>query len=242
MSDRQQLEKALKLIAPGAREELEIVDKQDFRHPVLIRIDNEVPKVFIPRMPQSASTSENNTIPRVVTADTLLGCICGHAHVFWLTKSREPGYEHKVHLFKISGFDANVAVRPSKKLVFDVNETGEMWLMAYNEKTTGWVPFSMGEMFVTEVRILPNGGSEINTEIAKVCVSVTDHRGLWLTPKIFLEKGFYHVTIDATLYAIGNQTQKDTGLKRTTMNTTKLSHISISEAAFKSFRKLVLGK
>jgi hypothetical protein len=242
MSDKQQLEKAIKLCAPGARDEMEIVESNDLRHPVLIRVDNNIPKVFVPRMPQSAAVTENNTVPRVVTADTLIGCMHGHAHIFWLVKSREPGYEHKNHLFKISGFEPKVAVKPSKKLVFDVPETGEMWLMAYNEKTTHWVPIPYGELFVTEVRIVPNAGSEVNTEIAKFCVSVPDQRGLWLTPKIFLEKGFYYVTMDVTLYGMGNQAQKQTGLKRFNMNNTPLSHISISEAAYKSFRKLVLGK
>ncbi len=242
MSTLKEIQDAIELFGEDVAKNVEIVKNTDLNPPILIRVDNELPKVFIPRMPRSAAFTENQTVPRVVTARTLMGCICGHAYVFDAVIERYPGQEYKNNVFKITAFEFEYALKPSTKLVFDAIETGEHWLIAYNKETTEYKPKIHGEFFVNKISILPRGSEKLNVRYAEVCIRVTGNEGLMLTPKIFLAKGCHYVKINITNYALGNSVIKKEKLKRLTEHSdSDLTVMTIKDDVYKSFYQLSVG-
>ena len=236
------LKETIALYGADVEKNLTIIEKEDLTLPFLLRVDRELPKTFVPRMPKSAADSENSTVPRVVTADTLMGCICGHSDVFYPVKARYANEEFRNNAFKIVHFDFDYALKPTSKLVFDAEETGEMWLVAYDKATIQYHAVIHGEFFVNKVSIHPRGSEKLNHEFAEICIRITDTRGLMLTPKIHLERGCHYVKINITNYALGQSLIKETKLKRLTKNAdAELSVMPIKENVYQSFRMLAVG-
>lgn len=236
------LKETIALYGADVARNLTIIEKGDLTLPFLLRVDIELPKTFVPRMPMSAADSENSTVPRVVTADTLMGCICGHSDVFYPVKTRSGNREFRNNAFKITHFDFDYALKPTPKLVFDADETGEIWLVTYDKATIQYHAVIHGEFFVNKISIHPRGAEKLNHEFAEICIRITDTRGLMLTPKIHLERGCHYVKINITNYALGQSLIKETKLKRLTKNAdAELSVMPIKENVYQSFRMLAVG-
>lgn len=241
MSDFKDLQEAIELFGEDVAKNLTVVKSDELNPPILLRIDNEIPKSFIPRMPRSAANSENQTVPRVVTARTLMGCICGHAYIFDQVITRYAADEYKNNVFKITAFDFEYALKPSVKLVFDAEETGEHWLIAYNKETTQYTPRLHGEFFVNKISIYPRGSENLNQRVAEICIRVTGSEGLMLTPKIWLPKGYHYAKINITNYALGNKVVKANKLTRMTEHNVEVSVMAIKDNVYRSFYQLSVG-
>ncbi len=242
MSQLADLKKVLELYGPGVSNNVKIFSKEEALMPFLLRIDRTLPKTYVPRMPASAATSENNTVPRVVTAETLMGCLCGHSDVFFPVVTREHNWEFKNNYFKILNFDFDYALHITKNLVFDAEDTGECWLVAYDKATTQYNPTLHGEFFVNRISIHARGSEKLNHTFAEICIRIIDSRGLMLTPKIHLAKGCHYVKLDITRYALGTKVMKEMKTKRMTQNAdSELTVTSIKEDVYQSFYRLAVG-
>ena len=239
MSSKQDFDKALSLLGDEVNKNIVTITPKDLKIPLLFRIDAEVPKTFVPRMPKSAAYTENSTVPRVVTATTLMGCLTGHAHVFWLVTDRNP-MEELISHYRISAFEFEHAILPNKKLVYDAEESKEAWLIAYDKTTTEYKAKQYGEFFVIKVSMEARPNAKLNKEIAEIALEVTGNQGLPLGDTIVLSKGHYHLRVDTTTYALG--TNKELPKRMSTKDEDKIQVTPISASAYQSFRSLHVKK
>jgi hypothetical protein len=239
MSSKEDFNKALSLLGDEVNKNIVTITPKDLKVPLLFRIDAELPKTFIPRMPKSAAHTENSTVPRVVTATTLLGCLTGHAHVFWLVKDRNP-LEELVSHYVISAFEFDHAILPNEKLVYDAKESKEAWLIAYDKNTTEYKAKRYGEMFVIRLSVEARPNAEINKEIAELALEVSGPLGLPLGDDTVLPKGFYHLRMDTTTYALGSN--KKLPKRMSTADEDKVTVTPISASTYNGFRALHVKK
>lgn len=230
---------AVSLFGKDVEDHVKKLNAKDLKPSLLFRLDDLLPKVFIPRMPKSAASSENSTVPRVVTATTILGCMCGHAGMIWNVLERDIGKRPCNH-YKLSAFNFEKALFPDKTLVFDAEDTQETWLIAYDKSTIAYQAFHYGEIFFHKVSVTTQALSKIDKTVADILVEVIDVRGIYFSEGIFLEKGHYYIKLDVSNYAKKSNNFK---VKRMTYrDSDKVDVMKISPSVYKSFRDISVGK
>lgn len=233
-----EIEEQIQLYSPKVRENIKIVSGKDYPIPVSLRIDEKLPTVFAPRMPASAASTEDNTVPRVVSAPTLIGCMSGHAHAIWLVDTREIG-ETGNNFYHISGFEFDYALKPNKKLVYDCDDSGELWHVTCNKDTVFFKHLSFGELFIHKVSRTVLANAKVNHVEVDICIKITDPRGAMLTEKIHLKQGHYFVKGDFSRYAVyGSEAPKRLSYKENDL----FRVTPIKPDVYKSFRSISVSK
>lgn len=236
---KKDFDKALSLLGDHVNNHVKVLTPDQLKVPLLFRLDEYVPKVLIPRMPVSAASNENSTVPRVVTATTIFGCMSGHAAMLWLILDRRLGETGNNH-YKLTAFEFDYALLPDNKLVYDASDSQEAWLIAYNQDTTFFKPIFYGEVFFHKVSVIVSGNTKLNKKIAEFLVHVTDQRGVNLTEGIFLEKGYYYVKADVSRYAVPGA--KDAPKRLSFKDASYFDVTPVSASVYKSFRDISVTK
>lgn len=142
---------------------------------------------------------EDNTVPRVSTAPTLLGCMAGYSSLYNLFMSIYDG-KRQPPVFYIYDIDYTYCIKPSKKLVPDVEESDEYWLVTYDKET---VKYRGKKTAVINLyrRIEEVRKSKVHTIIYSYVftVNVISKEGLMLDKTTKLDKGHYIVTINVDM-------------------------------------------
>lgn len=241
MSSKKDFDDAVELLGDHVNKNVEKFTPKDLKVPYLFRLDQVVPRVFIPSMPRSAAQSENSTVARVVTAPSIVGCMSGHGHMVWLVLDRYNSDLAENH-YVISAFEFDHALYPTNKLVYDAAETEEAWLIAYDKTTREYRPKTYGELFIHKVSVLVKGNSKVDTHIVEFCISVTGNEGIPFTNGIFLEKGYYYVKGDFSRYALSNKKGLPKRLTTTGKDDGLFEITRISAQIFKSFKDISVTK
>jgi hypothetical protein len=157
--DKELIEHWVSIQSKEAQKHMKIQSAEQAPLPFTIHIDKVMPSKFIPRMPQSAGNKENYTAARVTCADTLVGCFYGYARseldffdTFVPAKDQPEPYNGG---YEICRLDFEHRILPGKKLVPDVERTGENWLVSYSPATTFYKPKKIGKVFFTSLTFKP---------------------------------------------------------------------------------------
>lgn len=237
MTTKEDFEKAVELLGDHVTRNVVTVEPGHLKIPYLLRLDQEVPNILIPRMPKSAADSENATVPRVVTADTVLGCMLGHAHMVWLVWDRDISNPENFYL--LTGYEFEYGLRPNKNLVYDAERTGEVWLIAYDKATTTYKPLPFGEMFFHKLSTIVIGTTKVNKMVAEIVVKIDHKGGVPLSPKVSLKPGFYYVKMDVTRYGLSQAVK----VPPMSIHDEDLFTVTeISEKMYKSFKDISVKK
>lgn len=170
------------------KKETTIIDrsqlKQDYQLLHVSTKDNI--KVFLPRFSLRTIDKETQSIMRISTSPGILYCMLGRGDpigenaFFW---------GNRAELYTIYGFDWNISVIPSTKLVPDASHTHEHWLIIADPKERAYVPIVHGQFFLHLVEAKPSNN--------KVERDYTFYLNLktptLLYDGIILEKGFWAV-------------------------------------------------
>ena len=239
MSHLKDIEDQISLFPPDVAANVTIIRAKDLPIPYSIRIDEKLPIAFVPRMPASAASLEKKTVPRVISAPTLIGCLTGHGHAIWLVTSRKLG-EPGNNFYKISGFEFEYALKPTKKLVYDAEDSGELWHTTYNKETINYPHFNAGEMFIHKVSTIVVGDAKVNKVEVEFLVKVLDNRGFLLTENKKLERGHYLIKGDFSRYATNSSKEAP---KRLSYKDDHLFNVTeIKAEVYKSFRDISVTK
>lgn len=194
--DRKDLEDYLKLFAPQVQRNLEIMSIDDFEARTMLHIDIEgsSPKKFYPRLSQRAALSENVNVPRVTVADTLLGCMIAYSAMYFdFTGDKVPGYE-------INSFKFTHCLKPTNKLVYDQEVTGEHWLVGYNKPSSFYIPVRIGSVFMIKMEIeRGERNGKMLTMVNRTTIVLDIKERLLLQPKRWIEPGFHLLTINVDM-------------------------------------------
>lgn len=191
------LNEYLEVMNPLTKKKLQIVSSEDIKQNFMMRLDTKVPKSFIPRMPISASNDpkqEDRTIPRVSVAPDVLSCILamGSLDREFLDGGKD------IRKYFISGIYFHYAVKPSNKLLFDVDLTNEHWLLGYSKNTYKYIPFNIGSLFIVSVdRTFKNVNSgKKGLVFIEAYVHIEANMAIRLTKSKIVKPGYYALIVE----------------------------------------------
>jgi hypothetical protein len=168
----------------------------------LYRIDTDTPKVFFPRMPLSAGTTENFSVPRICVAPSLVGCMFGYTidrvlYDFFDGDVDEPRFAKYLGGFSIVRFDYSHCVIPNKKLVYDSKQTDEHWLVGFSPETSQYKPIKVGKVLLDQVHYSAERPKNKKKPMVNLefYLEVSDKEGLQIDRLQRVESGFYHLTL-----------------------------------------------
>lgn len=200
MTEEEKIKYWLSLQPKNVSKEMSVCSREDVGP--LYRIDTQPPAVFTPRMPMSAGSSENTSVPRICASDCILGCMIGYnigrmaiSHIDG--KINIKGYEKFVGGWVVSELEYEQCVKPKKKLVMDAEDTGEYWLVGYAKEMASVKPKTVGKFFFERVQYVSpvEAGMDEPFPIIVIYAEITRDDGVAFTKERVLEKGCYEITL-----------------------------------------------
>jgi hypothetical protein len=163
---------------------------------IALHIDKNVPESFTPRMPKSAMSTENDSVARVTVATTLLGCYIGYFRgEYDIEQGAHPPTETRRDTYRggyeISKLDYVHALKPDTTMCVDATNSGELWLVPYNEEHAKYIPTKIGKVFATQMTYFPVASGRPHITVTLVIENFSDDE-LNLTNKTKLAPKSYH--------------------------------------------------
>lgn len=194
-----QLENELLTYSDGVARNLTVVSKEKSPTPDLYHISMDPSiKVFIPRISTRQMSSEDRTVPRVVAATSLYGCILAYASAHEDYMSMDSKQTDKASKWRngyyVYKLDYDVCLKPSSKLVPDVGFTDETWLVPYSPETKDYKAVRIGKVFITEIKNTIMGDKLPEVE-ATACIEILDPAGIQLSKNKRLTQGYWMVEL-----------------------------------------------
>jgi hypothetical protein len=195
------LQPYLSLLVPEVRREMTVVTPQTLGTPYLLHISKDTDLArFVPGVTRRGMKKEDRTVARVSTSPCLMGCLLAYNSDMFDFHERKPGLkfgEARSVPFKggyaIYGFQFDVAVRPTRKLVPDVEQTDEHWLLPYDERHTAYQPETLGKVFYSSVAYEVWEGRAVPR--IEMYVEVLTEQPIWLDGRQKLTKGCWRITM-----------------------------------------------
>ena len=159
-------------------------------------------KKMRPRIGFRQMKVEDRTIPRICAASNLLGCIYGHTGVHEMAMGRfvDDDRSNWNGVFAVYRLPVEAVIKPSKRLVPDAPQTGEVWVVPYEPSLYEIYPIRVGTMFLHDVMERAINGQKVisNTIFLKVDQS-------YALEKDTLSPGFYAFDLPGDLTAYGGK-------------------------------------
>lgn len=183
---------------PDMQKSMTVLNGVDFLH---ISTDQAIKKMR-PRIGFRQMKVEDRTIPRICGASNLVGCIYGHTAVRDMYVDCYAGnrVDKWNGVFAIYKMPVESVIKPSKRLVPDAPQTGEIWIVPYAPEMYEIVPSRVGTMLLhSTTSSIVNGAVTIkNIFYLKVDAEfkVADKK---------VSPGFYQFILMGELTAYGGQ-------------------------------------
>lgn len=202
----EEIKEQLKLCSNDVIKNAKIITPSDIGQDFLLHVAVKKWDEFVPNISRRASSKEDNTVPRLHTAPTILGCVRGFGIIDYLIGSKIPNdsdkdkndddqysfYRGGLYIHKVN-FD--VAIAPNKKLVFDAPDTDETWLITYNENTRTFPATVIGRIVLGQLTTVPRLG-ELPLTTFKLFIEINDNEGIKFDDTNTLTSGYYEIDID----------------------------------------------
>ncbi len=222
------LKETLAIYAPNVKKNVEIVSKEKLGQDYLLHISVD-PKIkdFVPMVSQRTSKNEDRTVARVCTAPDIAGCILGYAsdlNDFSNLEITKGVWNGGYYIYDIP---FELALRPSWKLVYDVEFTNEHWLVAFDKQSVKYPAKIVGKLFYASVKTSRIEGGKYKRREIEMYVQIDKEGGINFNSKWHLDKGYWKVVA----YGLHNVDHYEDQPE-------ELSVSSISKGEFDSVKKL----
>lgn len=181
-------EQVLETLPSRIQNQVQIVLPEDLGQDYLLHIsvDKNI-REFRPSVSNRTLNSEDRSVPRIATTPHLDGALAAYqAHPLDFDDPEFDG------LFKIYGLNFEAAVKPNARLLADVRQTDEHWLITYNRDTEQYKPFKMGEFALLSFTHLKRGERWRFELVLKVNSDNFPLNRQWV-----LEKGYYYLELES---------------------------------------------
>lgn len=204
--DEEDLKDYLRLASDIVIKNTEIVYQSE-EMPVMYHLALEKRPELIPNVSKRTATGEDNTMPRVCVAATLLHCVKGYGSIanhainhFNIGSKEDKGKKEHVSQsywrggFYIHAIDYRVALKPNNKLVPDASKTKEYWLVGYNEMTRCYEAAIVGKFILEKVNYIPASGGYSDEELT-LLIEIKDDVVVKLDTKHNVYKGYWRAVL-----------------------------------------------
>ena len=194
---KQEFLESYELIAPSVRKNTTIVTPETLGQNVFYHIAKTKMKALVPNVSRKAAPSENNTVPRVHVAPTLLGCIAGYTSLFndafYLYPTDKKTSNTWLGGCYIYTIPFEYALKPNSRLLYDAKVSDEHWLITYSKDTITYGPSYVTKMIVVALRSNSFYNGSIIREL-DILIEVSAS-GVHLNKKTYVEGGYYKCTL-----------------------------------------------
>lgn len=191
-----ELKEQLQFYTTKVQKNTTIVTPSDIKQSFLLHVAIKEWKSLIPNVSKIAASSEDNTVPRVHTAPTLLGCIVGSSILHYNMFNKKPLLKNEyLGGYYIHKIPFDVALKPNDKLVYDSSITNECWLVTYNLETKTYPATVIGKYFPVSIESIPRV-NKYPKEIATIYLELASDDKIQIDNKKSINRGFYKLVID----------------------------------------------
>ena len=191
-----EFEEALELINKIVVKNTNIVTPESLGQSEFFHIATAKFKELVPNVSKRAAPSEDNTLPRIHVAPTLMGCLNGYAvvtnDIVNSNYGKKSDYPGGYYLYFIP---FEFALAPSEKLVYDAEVTDEHWLITYNKETRTYKPSAVGRIVNVAVTFLPSAIKKGAEELITLAVEIPENAKLHLEKDNWIYAGYHTVDI-----------------------------------------------
>lgn len=190
-----EFDETLQLINKTVLRNTNIVTPASLGQSELFHIAMQKFKELTPNVSKRAASSEDNTLPRIHVAPTLLGCLNGYAVLSYdivnSNYGKKSAYPGGYYLYFIP---FEFALSPSTKLVYDSDVTDELWLITYNKQTRTYKPSGIGRIVNVSITFLPSAINKGAEEIVTLAIEIPEDAKLRVDDKTWIHRG-HHLLI-----------------------------------------------
>lgn len=188
--EKQEIIKYLSALLGDAVSELTLYSAGEVNRPLYHVSMNPNVRIFSPKVSSRTLSSEDRSVPRVSTSTSLIGCLNGYQSMFTDMAGRER--KNFTGLYTVYELPYQYTVKPSKKLLSDVETSDEYWLVSWKKETYSIRPNTVCEFTIPQVQT--TYGSDGEDQRVTMFLKVLGE-SLYLTHDIKLVKGYYEITL-----------------------------------------------
>ena len=189
-AEKQEIVKYLSALLGDAVSELTLYSAGEVNRPLYHVSMNPNVRIFSPKVSSRTLSSEDRSVPRVSTSTSLIGCLNGYQSMFTDMAGRER--KNFTGLYTVYELPYQYAVKPSKKLLSDVETSDEYWLVSWKKETYSIRPNTVCEFTIPQIQT--TYGSDGEDQRVTMFLKVLGE-SLYLTHDIKLVKGYYEITL-----------------------------------------------
>lgn len=222
-ADREEITKYLSALLGDNVTELTLYSAKKVNRPLYHVSMNPNVKIFSPKISVRTLSDEDRSVPRISTSTSIIGCMNGYQSIF----SDMAGRERKnfTGLYTVYELPYQYAIKPSKKLLKDVDISDEYWLVSWKKETYSIRPTVVCEFNVPQVQT--TYGSDGEDKLVTMFIKVLGE-SLYLSHDLKLAKGYYEVTLRNYTYSYPLENNKKIEVKEITENDyNKVTSLSI---------------
>ena len=177
-------------LGPEALSKVKIVDKTMSNVKLLYHISaDDKLQHFYPRVSQKLYPNETTQIPRTSTSPSVIQCILGYGGFYQDLSWHAENFNGIYYIYEPKW---DIAFKPSKSLVGDVEFSDEHWLLYYKKEHYQRTSARSGEFFVKSFDCVLKGSGSDDEYILFLKV---DKDGLEFLPGKQLRRGYYRITL-----------------------------------------------
>lgn len=221
--DREEITKYLSALLGDNVTELTLYSAKEVNRPLYHVSMNPNVTIFSPKISVRTLSDEDRSVPRISTSTSIIGCMNGYQSIF----SDMAGRERKnfTGLYTVYELPYQYAIKPSKKLLKDVDISDEYWLVSWKKETYSISPTVVCEFNVPQVQT--TYGSDGEDKLVTMFIKVLGE-SLYLSHDLKLAKGYYEVTLRNYTYSYPLENNKKIEVKEITENDyNKVTSLSI---------------
>lgn len=188
--EKQEIIEYLSALLGDSVSELTLYSAGEVNRPLYHVSMNPNVRIFSPKVSSRTLSSEDRSVPRVSTSTSLIGCLNGYQSMFTDMAGRER--KNFTGLYTVYELPYQYAVKPSKKLLSDVETSDEYWLVSWKKETYSIRPNTVCEFTIPQVQT--TYGSDGEDQRVTMFLKVLGE-SLYLTHDIKLVKGYYEITL-----------------------------------------------
>lgn len=188
--EKQEIIEYLSALLGDAVSELTLFSAGEVNRPLYHVSMNPNVRIFSPKVSSRTLSSEDRSVPRVSTSTSLIGCLNGYQSMFTDMAGRER--KNFTGLYTVYELPYQYAVKPSKKLLSDVETSDEYWLVSWKKETYSIRPNTVCEFTIPQVQT--TYGSDGEDKRVTMFLKVLGE-SLYLTHDVKLVKGYYEITL-----------------------------------------------
>ena len=188
--EKQEIIEYLSALLGDSVSELTLFSAGEVNRPLYHVSMNPNVRIFSPKVSSRTLSSEDRSVPRVSTSTSLIGCLNGYQSMFTDMAGRER--KNFTGLYTVYELPYQYAVKPSKKLLSDVETSDEYWLVSWKKETYSIRPNTVCEFTIPQVQT--TYGSDGEDQRVTMFLKVLGE-SLYLTHDVKLVKGYYEITL-----------------------------------------------